>query len=187
MTNNKNRLDEAFNTIQSIREESKDDEEYGFNNSWKTFMKKMMFLTPQSASIRIQNYIIKKSLFRKLPPSLDRGDATDGRRFYEIKVSVLTNTNDIMNVVQIRMWQKIDGYQIFAIDSLDNFTIYHFFLTKNEMKKEVERIGNNSHITKKSLMKNENIEMSIRIKPNSEHFNRWMDLYYVDSFPILIS
>ena len=115
---------------------------------------------------------------KKISPALDRGDATNGREYYEIKVSVLTGSNDSLNIVQIRPWQKIDGYHIFIIDSENDFQIYHLFLSPEDMKKELKKYGTHSHIAKKPNEENEYVEWSIHIP--IDEFDDFVNAYYVN-------
>ena len=54
-------INDAIEVINKVRKEATYDPEYGFDESFKNFMKKMLLLTPQSYGARIQNYIIKNS------------------------------------------------------------------------------------------------------------------------------
>lgn len=61
------KLEELNRAISKIRGEASTNLEYGFTNDWQTFMSKMMLLTTQSQSPRIQNYIFKKKGWVKVP------------------------------------------------------------------------------------------------------------------------
>ena len=183
----KDDIEKALKIIDSVRQESKNDVKgYGFGDDWKTFMKRMRLLTTQSSSPRIESYLAKHHNWRKIMPSLDKGDIKDDKGdYYEIKLSTLTTSNQHINILQIRLWQKIKGYKIFVIDALDDYETTYFELTKEQMIDEIEKAPQYSHGTKRVNKQNARKEYSLHIKSSKkdETFQRWNKKYKKD-FPI---
>ena len=169
-------IEKALKIIDKARKEGIKDKEYGFNDDWDDFMKRMRVLTSQSNGSRIQNYIFKAFGWEKVDQKLDKGDVKNNLgQYFEVKVTTITTSNNTANIVQIRPWQKISGHHIFVIDSLNEYRVTHYFLTKSEMKTEIEYCANHSHGTKESNKENHHIEWSIRIpwKEKDKVFQRW--------------
>jgi len=171
--------------ISKVRSEAYNDPEYGFDDDWQTFMSKMMLLTPQSQGARIQNYIIKTKGWEKVPSSLDRGDAiNEYGEYVEIKTSVITSSNPYVNIVQIRLWQEIDGYHVFVIDSTNDFETVEFKLSKSDMINEVKQIGILAHGTINANKLNTNKEQAIHfLWGDNPICKRWLAKYKYGSFP----
>lgn len=169
-------LDKAIKVLDTIRKEAKKDPNYALNDDWVLFNKKMRILTTQSSGAKLQNYIFNAFGWERVSQDLGKGDVKNTiGQYFEVKVSTITTSNPTANIVQIRPWQKISGHHIFVIDSTDGYRVTHYFLTKSEMKQEVEKCGTPSHGTKEINKKNEHIERSIRIrwKENDKTFQRW--------------
>jgi len=173
-------LDKAIKVLDIVREEAVNDYNYGFDDDWDTFMKKMRILTSQSSGARIQNYIFKAFGWEKIPANLNKGDVKNSiGQYYEVKATMITTSNTSANVVQIRLWQDVSGYHVFVIDSTNNYKLTHFQLSKNEMKQEVEMCASQAHGTKEINKANHHIEYAIRIpwKKGDKVYDRWMDRY----------
>ena len=156
------KLDELNRAISKIRGEAASNPEYGFTDDWHTFMSKMMLLTTQSQSPRIQNYIFKKKGWVKVPASLNRGDVknTSGQHF-EVKATIITSSNPYVNIVQIRLWQQVWGYYIFVIDAMKNYETTLFTLSKSDMEEAVKLEGQSAHGTFEANKVNINKEWAI--------------------------
>lgn len=177
-------IDEAIKILDTVREEAQEDNEYGFDDDWKTFMKKMRVLTPQASGIRMQNYIFRKLGWTKLPSTLNKGDVKNSLgQCFEVKVTTITTSNKSANIVQIRLWQNVSGYHVFVIDSTKDYGLTHFQLSKSEMKKEVESCASRAHGTKEAVKMNENVEWAIhfRWQKGDETYDRWMEDYKQDT------
>jgi len=178
--------DHLNEAISKVRSEASNYPEYGFDDDWEAFMSKMMLLTPQSQGARIQNYIIKTKGWKKIPSSLDRGDAiNEYGEYVEIKTSIITSSNPYVNIVQIRLWQKIDGYYIFVIDATNNYEAIQFILSKSDMINEVKLTGIFSHGTLNANKLNVNREHSIHFMWDDEYevCERWLKKYKHRYFP----
>lgn len=154
-------------------------------------------LNPQSYGCLIQNYLIDKLDGWKNVKSKDnQGDAVcPQNNYYEIKSSLITETNNSLNLVQIRPWQPIDGYLVAAIDlrkindrdqSWENFKnrVHIFKLNKEQMAQECKTLGaTRAHGTIDAVQNNQNIELRIELEINkdNEHFKRWMKHYKIDN------
>lgn len=154
------------------------------NSSWEEFILAMSLKTPQSYGAAIQNRIIKELNGYKIPASQEKGDCVIDSYYHEIKSSILTHTNDTMNLVQIRPWQNIKGYYCFAFDirKYKKFDIYQFFLTHEQMIEEINLIGALSHGTKRTAQNNKHNEQSVRIKILQDDiiFKSWKKKYSKD-------
>ncbi len=150
-------------------------------SSWEEFILAMNLKNPQSYGAIIQNRIIKELNGTKIPASLEKGDCIIDSYYHEIKLSILTHTNDIMNLVQIRPWQKIKGYYCFAFDirTFKQFNIFQYYLSHEQMIEELEIKSELSHGTKRTAHLNTHNEKSIRIKiqPEDDHYKRWQKKY----------
>lgn len=148
---------------------------------WPVFARRMRLLNPQSSGARHQNYLSRFYGWRKVSQTLDRGDiVTTGGHHVEIKVTTITASNRQANFVQIRIWQDIHGYSLYVID--EEYTIWRFDLTKEQMAEEVSLIGTSAHQTAQAAEGNLNKEFAIRFMWDSDDPNRarWMEKYRVD-------
>lgn len=177
-------IDKAIEIIDQIRKEAKEDSEYGFDDDWRTFMKKMRVLTPQSSGLRMQKYMFRKLGWTEVSPLLNRGDVKNSLgQYFEVKITTITTSNDTANIVQIRLWQNVSGYHIFVIDATKDYELIHFHLSKSEMKNEVELLGSSAHGTRNAVKSNVNVEWAIHLKwkPGGKDYNRWMERYKQDT------
>lgn len=154
-------------------------------------------LTPQSYGSLIQNYLIDKLYGWDNVKSKDnQGDAVCPlNNYYEIKSSLITESNNSLNLVQIRPWQNIYGYLIAAIDLRqindndqywENFKnrVHVFILNKEQMTQECQSLGaTRAHGTIDAVQNNQNIELRAELKINKddEHFKRWIKNYKSDN------
>lgn len=177
-------VDSALEIMRYFKESSDGKPEFGYDLSLNFFLKIMKFLTPQSYGSRIQNKLIKSLGFSKVDQRLDKGDYKDQfGHHYEVKISLITETNNSLNMVQIRPWQEIKGYICIAIDLREDPKIYTFKLNKEEMKAECELMkASSAHGTKNAVKNNENIElrMGLKIDLKNKDFLRWKEKYLTD-------
>lgn len=168
---------------------------WGFDLNEKDFCKGMILLNPQSYGFRLQNYIQKILDFVKIPSQDGCGDIRPRKLFrfdkesknFEVKVSLLTGTNDDLNIVQIRLFHNVQYYLCVAYDMRDisNFKKYIFLLTHDEMNNECKTMNaSGAHGTKTLNKKNKHIELRLSLKclPNNIHFERWLNNYSIKSF-----
>jgi hypothetical protein len=181
----KEEIDSAIKVLDIIREEATKNSEYGFNDDWITFNKKMRILTTQSSGSRMQDYIFRKLGWTRISAKLDRGDVKNSLgQYFEVKVTTITTSNTTANLVQIRLWQNVSNYHIFVIDSTKNYELIHFQLSKSEMKDEVKLCGSSqAHGTKGATSSNKNIEYAIHFNwdEDDETYKRWVDKYKQDT------
>lgn len=180
--------DEEFKKFQLIKSDIYSDVHYGLNFPIKEFIKCMVFLNPQSYGSRIEKRIILDLNGKSVAASEDKGDmVSNSNQYTEIKASLLTGSNNFLNLVQIRPWQDLNYYFLIAFDllNLDNFKIHAFLLKKEDMLKEIELLNfNSAHGTKKAIKDNKNIEYrySLKIDESNEIFIRWKKMYGVDYY-----
>jgi hypothetical protein len=105
--------------------------------------------TAQSYGPRMEKFYIENKDCQKVPASLDCGDfSTKASKKGEYKFSYAKEENKYkFNFVQIRPWQKIDGY-VFEIYS-DKHGLEQFNISKEKMKDLLEEFGGYAHGTKK--------------------------------------
>jgi len=176
-------IDTTIKILDIVRGEAIKNKNYGFSDDWVLFMKKMRLLTPQSSGARFQNRIFESLGFTIVDQKLGKGDVKNSiNQFFEVKASVITTSNPLVNIVQIRPWQEIAGHYVFVIDSFNNYHVTTFYLSKAEMKEEIKLSGQYSHGTTSINEQNQHREYSIRfnwIKKDTV-FKRWQKYKQTD-------
>ena len=185
---NDNQIEIALQILREIKEESSKDSKYGFNDDWNTFIKKMQFLSPKSFGTRIQNRIIEKNSFEKVNASDDKGDFKKDDKYFEFKTTILTPSNTGANFVNIRPYQKIDGYYCLVVNTnILPYETIQFYLDKEHMDKELWLLkANASNGTIASNIENRNISFRFTIDFSTENESaiRWMDKYKINSLKL---
>lgn len=174
-------LDEFLYNFYKLKKASKD-KRYGFNDNFDLFIKMILFLSPRSYGTKIENRFIEKNNFKKVSSNEKRGDFLYEDNYYEVKSSILTVTNKIANITNIRTYQDIEGYYILIIDARNIKCIkkYLYYLDKNDMGKELECLNAcPTSGTKDVNISNKNIPLSIKLDVNNKnnHFIRWEKKY----------
>ena len=175
-----------WDLIKSVKKATKiaDDKDWQNDCDWEEFALIMSLKTPQSYGSKIQNRIITKLKGEKVKSNLNKGDVLIRSKYYEIKASILTETNNHMNLVQIRPWQSLDGYLCFAFDirEKNHFKIYQYLLRHSQMIDELNKLGQSAHGTKIVTASNQHNEQAIRIACNQsdETFTRWENSYKIN-------
>ena len=176
----KNELWDLVSQVSATQLIAKDDK-WMASCDWEEFILLMSLKNPQSYGALIQNRIIKELNGQKVKPSLNRGDIFINNDYHEIKASILTPTNNVMNLVQIRLWQEICGYYCFAFDirTKNKFNIYEYYLSHDQMNNEVDLLGSSAHGTKIVTAENKHNEKAIRIniEDTDSNFMRWNTIY----------
>jgi hypothetical protein len=149
----------------------------------KIFLRACFYLYPQSYGPKIEKRI--KNNMGYGPRNKKVGDATKDGKNKEIKVSIISETNQSINIRQTRMWEGCD-YILCGIDlrDIDKPAIYLFEVPYLNMKEELLLIGvSNSHGTKESNKNNTNVEgsASIKVDETDKHFQRWIQKYKIQS------
>jgi len=180
-----NQIEIALQILREIKEDSSKNSKYGFNDDWNTFIKKMQFLSPKSFGTRIQNRIIEKNNFEKVSASEDKGDFEKDGKYFEFKTTILTPSNTGANFVNVRPYQKIDGYYcLVANTNISPYETKQFYLTKEQMDKELELLNANvSNGTIKSNKENKNVSFRFTIDFSTENESavRWINEYMINS------
>jgi hypothetical protein len=184
--------DKDVKNLMEMKVQVSDNKSWGFDLNEKDFCKGMILLNPQSYGFRLQNYIQKTLGFAKIPSKDGCGDIRPRKLYkesknFEVKVSLLTRTNETLNIVQIRLFHNVQYYLCVAYDMRDisNFKKYIFLLTHKEMDKECEKMNaSGAHGTKTLNIENKHIELRLSLKclPNNIHFKRWLEKYSIKSF-----
>jgi len=179
--------DKEYQSIWFFREEINVNNTWGFDKSEKEFIKGMSLINPQSYGARIEKWIKQMLGYTKVLAKENRGDirSVTNKNYIEVKASILTLVNSTLNMVQIRLFHKVDYYLCVAYDCRDmsNFKKYIFVLTHDQMEKECKG-ANAAHGTVSVNQLNENVELrkSIECVKGNPDFERWCKLYRVDSY-----
>lgn len=142
------------------------------------FINYVCFLNPQSYGDKMQKYLFKKYNLKPINAHQDKGDAVDNNGiYYEIKGSLISESNKKVDIVQIRPWQKIDYYLI-GIFVTNIEKIHILKLTKEEMLYECDILkASFAHGTQENLKNNENVEFRLSFGYESDVFDRWIQSY----------
>ena len=101
----------------------------------------------------------------RVSASLNMGDYKVLSKYFEVKVSFLSNRYDTYNITHIRQWQRFNYYLICFIDCENNFTPNYYVIDKHTINKFRLTPMNG---TPQSNSGNFNIEMRTTVKNNSE-------------------
>jgi hypothetical protein len=170
----------AAKIMQKIRETAGlNKKNWGWELSLEDFALAMSILNPQSYGNRIDNRIA--DILELMPTNnKDRGDKKSfNSEHHELKGSLITCSNLVLNMVQIRPWQNVN-YIIYCFDvrDIDNINTQFFYLTKNQMKNEMVRCGSTSaHGTKNANLSNKHKELALRLEIYNSNYFRWINEY----------
>ena len=176
------KVKETFKLNQEIRALFKKNKKYGFDFPFESFLYSMALQNPQSYGSRLESFVIEKFNLQRVSSTDGLGDFEDSLcKKYELKVSLITVTNDALNMVQIRPWQGLSGYLMVAFDlRAEPIKLYAFQLTKEQLINETKLMkATSAHGNKKAVKNNQTVElrMSLKIDPENEHFQRWCENY----------
>ena len=181
--------DEMVINFLNIRKLIHEDKKWGMNLPEKEFIKGMMFLTPQSYGSRVESYLKDKMNCVKNSSASNNGDLCVNNKNIEIKISILTPTNNNLNIVQIRLFHDIDYYLCVAFDmrNIASYRKYVFLLSHEDMEKETIR-ASAAHGTKSVNKNNQNVELRLGLicDDNDKTFERWKKTYLVDDLGDII-
>lgn len=164
---------------------------WGSELSEKEFIKGMCLLNPQSYGSRVENRIRDELGFDKISARDNCGDliSPNGDKV-EVKISLLTPSNDSLNMVQIRLFHDVDYYLCIAYDCRDikNFKKYTFLLTHDQMEEECKLNAGAAHGTGSVNSLNENVELRLGINciDGNDLFERWKREYLCDDYKKVI-
>ena len=175
------RLDELIAELDGIRLEAQSTKlsvrRKLFGEGWASFIRLMRVLSSQSWGPKVEEYLRNVHGWEKVDPKLARGDAKEkfpGGRHFEMKTTIITPTNTNANFVQIRPHHDIDGYQLFVVQG--DYSVVHYYLTKEQMQTELDLLGTLAHGTVKGGGANmANAEWAIRFEweKDSDVRKRW--------------
>jgi hypothetical protein len=160
----------------------RENKRWGFDLPWPVFVSGISLLTPQAYGVRIQNRFIEDFGLNYISIKNDAGDARDRLSGNcEVKSSILNESNQLLNIVQIRLFHDVQYYVVMAFDLRDNqYTPYLFVLTKQDMINECAVLGAGSaHGTVTANAHNLNVErrVSLVVDRHDVHFSRWLSQY----------
>lgn len=153
----------------------------------KDFFAICSIMSAQKKALLIESFITHIFNGVHVPSKDNRGDFCVNELYYESKMST-TNSANIMNIRQVRLYQDIDFYVCGYINELDLAQSKCFLLTKTQMTNEIMKYGSFSHGTKDENKIRTNSEYSLSIKIGSDMMKRWEDQYHCEKlYKALIS
>lgn len=179
-------LNNQKKTRQKIRKILFENPKYGFDKGLE-YMTKLYDgnISAQQYGLKYENFVLEKFKAEKVKQTDGKGDIKFNNKYIEIKASILNDSNNGLNLVQLRLYQEIDFYLFIACDYRKTEPIIHyFFLTKEELTNELKECkATNAHGTKKAneLNINKELRMTLKIDNKNEHFNRWKLKYNYNS------
>ena len=172
------RLDEVIAVIDEVRSGSRSAaaRRGELELEWAVFARRMRLLTPQSYGTRFQKYCEHFYEWVSIPAVEDRGDAGTPDGPVEIKVSLITPSNDHTNFVQIRPHQGV-AYRFFVVD--ESYKVWRFDLTEKQMKSELTKLGETAHGVKASGSASKEYAIRFDWRDDDKDCSRWKRRYLV--------
>ena len=125
-------------------------------------------LTPNSYGTHIEEKLIMELGLQKISASENKGDFTCCSKYFEFKVSFLSNKTESYSITHIRPWQNLDYYVLCFVDSSKNFTPNFYVLDKSVIGKLKSGYMNG---TPESNQNNTNIELRATVKVDSDNMS----------------
>lgn len=124
-------------------------------------------LNPCSYGVRIEQKIILDFGLESVKANQNRGDSSKNGKYFEIKVSFLSNVTKSYNLTHLRPWQLIDYYLFCLVDCDNDFTPMFFVIPKHMIYKfKINPMSG----TESSNENNHNIEMRSTIVKGSKEY-----------------
>jgi len=178
-------LDGLVNTKVNIARMAIKNPRLGFDDDFNMFVKKMYLLTPSSYGHRIEAYIIEKAGLDRAPAAEDRGDSKNKLGAYFEGKAAFKDARGNYSFIQLRPWQKLDGYYFITVDPEKNFEEMYFYLTNLEARWEIYHIGRVIQGSKKVADDNKHNPRKISLKEHTLDYNRWLEKYRIPDFETL--
>ena len=125
-------------------------------------------LAPNTYGKKIEKYLENNLRGIKVPTCYERGDLLIARKYFELKVSYLSQENDSYSITHLRPWQNFDYYLLCFVDCDDDFKPHFYVIDKFVASKLTIGYMNG---TPKSNKDNSNIEMRATVKRYSDNFD----------------
>lgn len=125
-------------------------------------------LTPNSYGTHIEEKLIMDLRLEKISASENRGDFAWCYKYFEFKVSFLSNKTDSYSITHIRPWQNLDYYVLCFVDCSINFTPNFYVVDKSVIGKLKSGYMNG---TPQSNQNNTNIELRATVKVDSDNMS----------------
>lgn len=157
--------------------------DYHEKADWETFQLAMRLLNPQSYGAQFEKRIRTAYKWNKNSAKDRIGDASyilnTNKINTEIKISLTTEFDKNVNILQIRDSHNIDYYDIFIIH-IDN-TVERFRLSKDQMSEELLNTGLSlAHGTKGNedyMYKNAEYRIDFKATSDDLIYKRWKEKY----------
>jgi hypothetical protein len=134
-------------------------------------------LNPCSYGVRIEKKIVLDFEFESVMSKTNRGDGKKNGKYFEIKVTFLSNVTNSYSLTHLRPWQLIDYYMFCLVDCDNDFTPMFFVIPKHMIHKFKLSPMNG---TERSNENNHNIEMRSTIVNGSKEYK---DLFRYNLLP----
>lgn len=132
-------------------------------------------LNSQSKASIYEAWLLNFFHLMSVSPKENRGDGvSENKEYYEIKISS-TNTRNVLNIRQIRLYQQLNYYIVAYFDELFPSKSKCFLLTHEEMKEECKKRGSFSHGVKN--IDHSHPEYSISFALESKTMDEWVNKY----------
>lgn len=148
-----------------------------FDLELKPFLELMYCYNSQTYGRMIEKYFMLALEGTKNLAKEENGDFRVGDENIEFKMSYITEKKEAVSLVQVRLWQDIDVYLILAVDVRKDLEYHVFYLTKEEMEKEMKALrAGKAHGTGK-LEDSVNTELRVDLKVDTLDWQRWVRKY----------
>lgn len=106
------------------------DKNFGIGDKPHVYFKKLYLTKSQIYGPRLEWYMANKVNLPSVKSEEDRGDVVNKYgNYFEIK-SAFVNKQGQFSLLQLRPWQKLDGYCCLVIDPKQDFKHFLFFFNK---------------------------------------------------------
>jgi hypothetical protein len=123
-------------------------------------------LAPNSYGTHIEEKLIYDLNLTKISASENRGDFACCGKYFEFKVSFLSNKTETYSITHIRPWQNLDYYLLCFVDCTKNFTPNFYVVDKSVISQLKSGYMNG---TPQSNQYNTNIELRATVKYDSDN------------------
>lgn len=165
-----------------VRAQAKDNKVAWYRESAEDlFLRCHADLTSQQYGIMIQNYFIEKAGLAPVSPSEDRGDAVNDFGVYIEMKSNYKSVDGKYVFLQVRPWQRV-GYFFITIDPDQDYAAEYYYLSFEDVHKELRTMGSYCHGTKLGNDDNEHRMYSIRFEEGSTDHKRWQANYKLNNY-----
>lgn len=127
----------------------------------------LYFLNMQKFAPLMTRHVQKALGLKKVNSRLMKGDfVTSDGTYYESKITFLTDSNPMMNAVQIRPHEK-DVALLWTAINMRTFDVRVYEIDHTSLLDLLDRFGSTAHMSEKITKKNEYVELALRATPSA--------------------